>query len=58
MHIVHLNQNPNKGVTISRINRRTKIITGLQVHLGEAVLCLGKEVRLGIRDLRLGEELH
>ena len=42
MPIVHLNQSPNKGVTISRIYRRTEIIRGLQV-------------RLGIGDLRRGE---
>ena len=41
MPMVHLNQCPNKGVIISRINGRTKTITWLPVHLGEAMLCLG-----------------
>ena len=58
MFMVHLNRSPNNGVTISRINRKMETITGLEVRLGEVVLCLGKEVRLGVGDLRLGEDLH
>ena len=55
MLMVHLNRCPNKGVTISRINRRTETITWLSVRLGESVLHLGREVRLGEAMLCLGE---
>ena len=52
--MVHLNRCPNKGVTISRFNGRTKTITRLLVRLGKSVLRLGGEVRLGEAMLCLG----
>ena len=42
MPIVHLNRSPNKGVTISRINKRSKTIIRLQVRLGVGNLGLGE----------------
>ena len=45
MLIVQLNHNLNQDSDNSRINKRTETITGLQV-------------RLGVGDLRLGEDLR
>ena len=47
MLIIQSNCNPNQEMMVSRINEMTETITWLPVRLGESMLRLGREVRLG-----------
>ena len=51
MHVDHLNRSPNKGVMVSKINKRKGGKRGLQFHLSEGGLSLGKDLRQGEAEI-------